>query len=191
MGGEEPESAKETFPETVCGQVKSAEFRIHRRDELQPGDRLIGPCLVSDEFGALWIDKGWQGVMGSRRTVSLHRQISENPYASPFFKFAKTELFTSRFLCLVEEMGAQLERTALSVNVRERLDFSCALLDKSGRLVANATTHTGPSWGHGTVRAKNASRSRFPRRGGSDDLQSSWVRRLASARRNRDVAGVR
>ena len=138
VGGEEPESAKETFPETVCGQVKSAEFRIHRRDELQPGDRLIGPCLVSDEFGALWIDKGWQGVMGSRRTVSLHRQISENPYASPFFKFAKTELFTSRFLCLVEEMGAQLERTALSVNVRERLDFSCALLDKSGRLVANA-----------------------------------------------------
>ena len=138
VGGEEPESAKETLPETVCGQVKSAEFRIHRRDELQPGDRLIGPCLVSDEFGALWIDKGWQGVMGSRRTVSLHRQISENPYASPFFKFAKTELFTSRFLCLVEEMGAQLERTALSVSVRERLDFSCALLDKSSRLVANA-----------------------------------------------------
>ena len=50
---------------------------------------------------------------------------------------ARRELFASRF-CLVEEMGAQLERTALSVNVRERLDFSCALLDRAGYLVANA-----------------------------------------------------
>ena len=59
---------------------------------------------------------------------------------------------------------ARLERTALSVSVRERLDFSCALLDKSGRLVAIAAPHTGPSWGHGTVRAKML-RSRFHGRG--------------------------
>ena len=51
---------------------------------------------------------------------------------------ASRELFANRFLTLVDEMGAQLQRTALSTNVKERLDFSCALLDQKGRLVANA-----------------------------------------------------
>ena len=51
---------------------------------------------------------------------------------------ARRELFSSRFMSLAEEMSAQLQRTALSTNVRERLDFSCALLDRDGYLVANA-----------------------------------------------------
>ena len=136
------------------------------------------------------IDKG-AGVMGSRRTVSLHRQISENPYASPFFKFAKTELFTSRFLCLVEEMGAQLERTALSVNVRERLDFSCALLTSPAawwRMRHTYRSILGP-W---DCACEKCFEKPFPwKRGILMISNHPRVRRLASARRNRDVAGVR
>ena len=138
VGGPEPDSEEENFPVYESRRVEDSETRIHRRNSLQPGDRLIGPCLLTDEFGALWIESGWEGVTGSKKTVSLLRQTSEADQTAPSLKFARTELFTSRFLCLVEEMGVQLERTALSVNVRERLDFSCALLDASGRLVANA-----------------------------------------------------
>ena len=136
MAGGETEQISEEFPPGSIINSSSISGEIFRRDDLSPGDCLIGPCLLVDDYGALWIDSDWQACMGTRGTLSI-TDISD--FHNRLFPIhAKTELFTNRFLCLVEEMGVQLERTALSVNVRERLDFSCALLDGEARLVVNA-----------------------------------------------------
>ena len=134
VAGASPSPEKETFPEAPLRKPTEGALV---RDAIEPGERIAGPCLVADDFGTLWIEKGWTACMGTRGSLLL--ELNECMGSSLSFPAAaRRELFASRFLCLVEEMGAQLERTALSVNVRERLDFSCALLDRAGYLVANA-----------------------------------------------------
>ena len=133
VAGASPSGEEETFPDgPLCGAGASLS-----REEIAPGESLAGPCLVADDFGTLWIEEGWTARKGTRGSLLLEADESEGSGVS-FPAVARRELFASRFLCLVDEMGAQLERTALSVNVRERLDFSCALLDGAGYLVANA-----------------------------------------------------
>ncbi len=134
VAGASPSPEKETFPE---GPLRTPAEGVLARDAIEPGERIAGPCLVADDFGTLWIEKGWTACMGTRGSLLLEMNECTGSSLS-FPAAARRELFASRFLCLVEEMGAQLERTALSVNVRERLDFSCALLDRAGYLVANA-----------------------------------------------------
>ena len=135
IGGPSPEERNESFPKShkpTNFQTKS----VVERASLGPGSSIAGPCLVVDDFGTLWIDQGWQGEMGDRGTLCLKSNAEIG--ISRITESVKRELFSSRFLCLADEMGKQLERTAMSVNVRERLDFSCALLDSKGFLVANA-----------------------------------------------------
>jgi 5-oxoprolinase (ATP-hydrolysing) len=111
---------------------------IHFRDNLITGTQVLGPCLVTDSYGALWIEQGWRGTKGDRGSLLLEKIDEFNNKEEASSGVAQRELFTNRLIGLAEEMGAQLERTALSVNVRERLDFSCAVLDADGYLVANA-----------------------------------------------------
>lgn len=135
IGGPPPEEIDESFPklnEPINHQAKS----VIERSSLGPGSLITGPCLMVDDFGTLWIDQGWTGQMGDRGTLCLKSDPEMG--VSRISESVKRELFSSRFLCLADEMGKQLERTAMSVNVRERLDFSCALLDSRGFLVANA-----------------------------------------------------
>jgi 5-oxoprolinase (ATP-hydrolysing) len=108
------------------------------REDIPLGVLVVGPCLVADDFGTLWIEDGWRATKGDRGSLLLESVDTRGEKRKEFPEFARRELFANRFFCLTEEMGAQLERTALSVNVRERLDFSCALLDGKGYLVANA-----------------------------------------------------
>lgn len=118
------------------------EAPVLERSKLPPGTRLRGPALVADSSCTLVLEPGWRGVVGARGAILLEHVPAE---AAPRVSLvvsapaaAERELFTQRFRALVEAMGAQLQRTALSTNVKERLDFSCALLDSAGRLVANA-----------------------------------------------------
>jgi 5-oxoprolinase (ATP-hydrolysing) len=110
--------------------------QLHERSRLRAGGWLRGPALVQEAHGCTLVPPGWEGEMlacGALR-LTLHE-----PGAGTAMPGAvRGELFAQRFTSLVEEMGEQLRRTALSTNVRERLDFSCALLDPSGALVANA-----------------------------------------------------
>ncbi|NBQ02953.1 MAG: hypothetical protein EBU27_07015, partial [Opitutae bacterium] len=108
------------------------------RSEIRPGQIYAGPILVADAFSTLWVAEGWTVRSGSQGSLLLERNQECQGTQNEMPAVARRELFSSRFLCLAEEMGAQLERTALSTNVRERLDFSCALLDGKGYLVANA-----------------------------------------------------
>ncbi len=111
------------------------------REDIQPGARLKGPCLISDAFNAIWVDASWTASMGDQGTLKLEksaRKDSAQSGAHENLDLIQQELFASRFRGLAESMGSALERTAISTNVKERLDFSCALLDADGELIINA-----------------------------------------------------
>ncbi|MEM7102078.1 MAG: hydantoinase B/oxoprolinase family protein [Bacteroidota bacterium] len=105
-------------------------------NDLQPGALVSGPCIMIDPFSTTVIESGWSLKMLGNRTARIdHVQQAEQKEEH---QIAHLELFTNRFMAIAEDMGAMLQRTALSVNVKERLDFSCALIDPGGQLIANA-----------------------------------------------------
>ncbi len=108
------------------------------REEFPAGSRVTaGFALIQDAFSTLVIEQGWQAVQGTRGTWKLTRTGDAAP--RPEIAAAATaELFRCRFQGMVDAMGSLLRRTAVSTNVKERLDYSCALLDADGRLVVNA-----------------------------------------------------
>ncbi len=134
-----------THPPTVATEsfALPAEKPVNKpiidRESLNIGQRIEGPAIVQDRFCTLGIDPGWIGMLGSEGTLKLeaiHKDKSDNKTAhSPLVEL---ELFTNRFGSIVDEMGQLLQRTAVSTNVKERLDYSCALLDRDGQLVVNA-----------------------------------------------------
>ena len=130
--GPSTEEQMESF-EDSREQIKPSGNKLFlSREDIPVGAQVLGPCLVADDFGTLWIEDGWRAVKGDRGSLLLEFLEARCEKKKEFPEVARRELFANRFFCLAEEMGAQLERTALSVNVRERLDFSCALLDGSG-----------------------------------------------------------
>ncbi|HVU38290.1 MAG TPA: hydantoinase B/oxoprolinase family protein, partial [Opitutales bacterium] len=130
-------AAKLTQPLWHGGKWREAP--VFERAQLQTGEKLAGPALVADSSCTLVIGAGWAGRVGEHGSILLEQIRAEKialPGAAP--AAVERELFTQRFRAVVEAMGTQLQRTALSTNVKERLDFSCGLLDPAGRLVANA-----------------------------------------------------
>lgn len=97
---------------------------------------IEGPSLVQDEFSTLVIGEGWSAEDHNPDGWVLTRLPSAIPHSAPASQ--TTTLLTHRLTSIVEDMGALLRRTALSTNIRERLDFSCALLDSNGTLVVSA-----------------------------------------------------
>ncbi len=119
----------------TCYEGQWQESLVFERERLESGATINGPAIVSDAFGTLIIEPDWRAVVGSEASLLLGKIAGSKSAKSPV---AERELLTHRFTSIVEEMGAQLERTAISTNIKERLDFSCALLDPKGRLIANA-----------------------------------------------------
>ncbi|MBS0010597.1 MAG: hydantoinase B/oxoprolinase family protein, partial [Bacteroidales bacterium] len=111
---------------------------VYLLDSLQPGAYLDGDALILDLFATTWVKKGWSLEVDSTATCILKRDKVRVERRDTKTQETELELFTRRFMSIAENMGALLQRTALSVNIKERLDFSCALLDAEGRLVANA-----------------------------------------------------
>ncbi len=112
---------------------------VYERGDLRPGAALPGPCLIFERYSACVFEPGWSvdvstsGALIARRVeTSGARKIRHRPEA------VRLELFTHRFETIAREMGESLRRTAVSTNIKERLDFSCAVLDAEGELVVNA-----------------------------------------------------
>ncbi|MFP4093757.1 MAG: hydantoinase B/oxoprolinase family protein [Cyclobacteriaceae bacterium] len=135
----------ETYP-AVSGESQNClvgnewqQVAVYVWEELKPGAFLEGPgLLVSDNCTTL-VEKGWELQLDAYRTALLTRtQVTQEQADIERPEEVQLELFTNRFTAIVEEMGALLERTSFSVNVKERLDFSCALLDEQGELIVNA-----------------------------------------------------
>lgn len=110
-------------------------------DELLEGAQIEGPAILLNPTSTAFIETNWQAEVRQGRNIVVRsvrrpvRFIKPNKSAK---EAVELELFTNRFAAIAEEMGAQLQRTAFSVNVKERLDFSCALLDADAELLVNA-----------------------------------------------------
>jgi 5-oxoprolinase (ATP-hydrolysing) len=108
-------------------------------DALGAGARLSGPALIMDANQTIVVDPGWDAERRSDGMLVLTRRgEAGETRSSTALDPITLELFNRRFMAVAEEMGVVLERTAHSVNIKERLDFSCAVFDAAGDLVANA-----------------------------------------------------
>ncbi len=108
-------------------------------EQLQPGAQLDGPALIVSTLSTTFVEQGWQVQVDEALHLRLQRMAAlAQEGSAPPAEAVQLELFSRRFQAVALEMGALLQRTSFSVNVKERLDFSCALLDPEGRLIANA-----------------------------------------------------
>ncbi|SDN53364.1 hydantoinase B/oxoprolinase family protein [Actinacidiphila guanduensis] len=115
------------------------EVPLHRRAALRPGEVVDGPAILAEDNATTVVDRGWQASVTRAghllmRRVAAPREDRVSTAADPVL----LEVFNNLFMSIAEQMGARLESTAQSVNIKERLDFSCALFDPEGNLVANA-----------------------------------------------------
>ncbi len=114
---------------------------VYRRESLVAGVEIDGPALILDATATLAVDPGWRlcaradGVLIAR---DLEGAAAPLEASSGEVDPVLLEIFANRITAIAEQMGVVLQRTALSTNIRERLDFSCAVFDAGGRLVANA-----------------------------------------------------
>ena len=116
------------------------EAPMHRRTDLQPGHRVTGPAIVSEATATTVIEAGWQAQCTPRGDLLL-RRVSPRPHSQALGTEADPvmlEIFNNLFMSIAEQMGYRLQNTAHSVNIKERLDFSCAVFDAHGALIANA-----------------------------------------------------
>jgi 5-oxoprolinase (ATP-hydrolysing) len=120
--------------------LQSQDHRIPIYDwsALAEGAQMEGPALVVSPYATFCLDIGWR-IQVQKQGCLLAEKVKEEVATNVIEdETVRLSLFTHRFQALAEDMGALLERTAFSVNVKERLDFSCALLDREGYLIANA-----------------------------------------------------
>ncbi len=117
---------------------------VYKRDDLKPGDRLPGPTLIIEPTSTIVVEPGWVAVITEAGHLILQTGASPLPASQSLTSQAATpdpvllEIFNNLFRAIAEEMGVALQNTSYSVNIKERLDFSCAIFDKQGQLVANA-----------------------------------------------------
>jgi len=116
------------------------EAGIFLRKELAPGNRISGPALIIEDNQTIVVEPGWQAEITARNHV-LMRRVEKKPRQAAIGTEADPvmlEVFNNLFMSIAEQMGVTLQNTAYSVNIKERLDFSCAVFDRNGALVANA-----------------------------------------------------
>jgi 5-oxoprolinase (ATP-hydrolysing) len=114
--------------------------RLYRAETLQAGARVLGPAILADRHATTVVEPGWEARMVAGGCIELNRverRIGERA-AGPQVDPVMLELFNNIFMNIAEQMGLRLQNTAYSVNIKERLDFSCALFDGTGALIANA-----------------------------------------------------
>ncbi len=113
---------------------------LARRRDLRPGEGVDGPALIAEDFATTVVEPGWRAEVTPDEDLLLTRVVPRpgrseaGTEADPVL----LEIFNNLFMSVAEQMGARLRATAHSVNIKERLDFSCAVFDAGGGLIANA-----------------------------------------------------
>ncbi|MFF9393667.1 hydantoinase B/oxoprolinase family protein [Streptomyces griseoluteus] len=128
-------------PDTVRLHTGGAwhDVPLHCREALPPGDTVTGPAIITEAGTTTVVDEGWQATANDHGHLVMERTaVTESSRPDTEVDPVLLEVFNNLFMSVAEQMGAQLESTAQSVNIKERLDFSCALFDPDGNLVANA-----------------------------------------------------
>jgi 5-oxoprolinase (ATP-hydrolysing) len=121
-----------------CGQWLDA--ALHQREALAPGAAIDGPAVIAERNATTVVEPGWRAMMMPSGALELARVL---PRARAHAVGTEVdpvmlEVFNNLFMNIAEQMGLRLQNTAYSVNIKERLDFSCALFDAHGELIANA-----------------------------------------------------
>jgi len=111
---------------------------VFMRKDLGQESEIKGPALVLDPHSTIVLEPNWELALTDHGDIKLEKIAAGNTTDSIDSEVINLELFTNRFSSMAEEMGQMLQRTASSVNVKDRLDFSCALLNPKGELVVNA-----------------------------------------------------
>ncbi|WP_160006464.1 hydantoinase B/oxoprolinase family protein [Rhizobium sp. 18055] len=116
------------------------EAGIFKRETLRPGHRLSGPALIIEKNQTVVVEPGWQASINAKGHILMHRFEKKRRHAAVGTEAdpVMLEVFNNLFMSIAEQMGVTLQNTASSVNIKERLDFSCAVFDSTGALVANA-----------------------------------------------------
>jgi len=123
-----------------CGSAGWLPAALFEREALAPGAAVDGPAIVTDRNATTVVEPGWravrtaEGALELRRTAPRQSAHAVGTEADPVM----LEVFNNLFMNIAEQMGLRLQNTAYSVNIKERLDFSCALFDAQGHLIANA-----------------------------------------------------
>lgn len=122
----------------MAGRLRSTP--IYDRDALKPGHSINGPAIIIESISTIVVEPGWQATITCKNHLILDRtdrlpiQRAAGTTADPVM----LEIFNNLFMSIAEQMGITLQNTAYSANIKERLDFSCAVFDNQGNLVANA-----------------------------------------------------
>ncbi len=120
------------------GQWRQAALVV--REDLQPGDVIAGPAIIAEKNATTVVEPGWEAALTEFNHLVLDRRAARaiTFAAGTTVDPVLLEVFNNLFMNIAEQMGLQLQNTAYSVNIKERLDFSCALFDTAGNLIANA-----------------------------------------------------
>ncbi len=129
----------------VCFAGGLQDVPVYLREDLRPGDALAGPAIICEPTSTTVLDPGWQaqvylqGELVAEHTASASKPaLARNDSTATACNPVLLEIFNNHFAAIAEQMGSTLRNTASSVNVKERLDFSCALFTAAGDLVVNA-----------------------------------------------------
>jgi 5-oxoprolinase (ATP-hydrolysing) len=129
-----PASSKEVYMEGRWHRIP-----LFTRDVLKPGNRITGPALIMEDTTTIVLERKWQACVTEHNHLLLEKKMTKSrPDIGTEVNPVMLEIFNNRFMSVAEQMGYRLRNAAHSVNIKERLDFSCAIFDGSGNLVANA-----------------------------------------------------
>ncbi|MBN8807955.1 MAG: hydantoinase B/oxoprolinase family protein [Sphingomonas sp.] len=130
--------AAETVVPVYCAGAWR-DTQVYRREVLGAGQALNGPVLIVDAVATTMVEPGWRAAVDTVGNLILTRAVPRSAVrVGTELDPVRLAIFAGLFMSIAEEMGAALQRSAASVNIRERLDFSCALFDGAGNLIANA-----------------------------------------------------
>jgi 5-oxoprolinase (ATP-hydrolysing) len=113
---------------------------LYRREDLGAGARIDGPAIIAEANATTVVEPEWFAVVSPKNHLILERATERRsqPAIGTRVDPVMLEVFNNLFMSIAEQMGSRLQNTAYSVNIKERLDFSCALFDGEGNLIANA-----------------------------------------------------
>ena len=125
---------------TVWAGGRWQEVPLYRRDDCGTATRINGPAVITEATATTVIEPGWEATVDGQANLILARveAVARPPAAGTEADPVLLEVFNNLFMSVADQMGATLANTAWSVNIKERLDFSCAIFDATGDLVANA-----------------------------------------------------
>ena len=122
------------------GESRWWEAGLYVREDLRIGDVIAGPAIIAEKNATTVVEPGWQAQVTALNHLLLNRvEVRQTKHAAgTTVDPVLLEVFNNLFMNIAEQMGLQLQNTAYSVNIKERLDFSCALFSAEGHLIANA-----------------------------------------------------